>query len=615
MNTKEIHEWLRSKVDSVVEERGISRSRAFAAWLLSVVHEIDDDQAIAATDTLVGFGGGDGGIDGFFRDDEELTFHIWQCKWSDDPAKKFDKSCGIELIDALLVLLDASQAKKVGTKFANVADELKHAMDRRYSLSLNIGIPTQLPNKSIEAIRSRLKELNEQYQSEFSISVYDAETLHALDRDRNPDTQTLEGQEVEFQLSNEERMELGDDNGLPNGWRAIVSNVLAVSLGRRLKEYGSRMFSLNVRYALSRRLKRVDRIHKTLTDDEASPFFWFYNNGITVLADRCEVIKKSDGTFSLVVQNPQIVNGCQTVSSFEYQLGRFSESVAVLVRVIVPPSGPDGKEQARLISENTNTQSPVSARDLRTNDPIHQDIAARMNRQSPKWYYEIKRGQWDKNAVENRRLYGDRQIDMERLAQTFLMQFSPADALTKKKSIFEDQLQYEFVFKSGRSVADFLFPEIARRYFEALWHKSRHEKIRNLCGDHMEDEVINLLLTAKGQVVSHSVALTSRLFEVGGMWSEESASTAFKILSSPTSSLDPWMMTLGKGLCNFYESVLKESEKEGREISLKKQFERSEKKSFHDLWKEINAGAGLWLGKQWHSKVIKQIADGGTQDA
>lgn len=204
---------------------------------------------------------------------------------------------------------------------------------------------------------------------------------------------------------------------------------------------------------------------------------------------------------------------------------------------------------------------------------------------------------------------------MERLAQTFLMQFSPADALTKKKTIFEDQLLYEFVFKNGRSAADFLFPEICRRYFEALWHKSRHEEIRDLCGDHMSDEVISSLLTAKGQVVSHSVALTSRLFEAEGMWSEDSASTAFKILSSPTSSLAPWMMTLGKGLCNFYESVLKESEKEGKEISLKKQFERSEKRSFHELWKEINAGAGLWLGKQWHSKVVKQIAEGGPEDA
>lgn len=467
MNTKEIHDWLLSNVESLSEERGISKPRAFAAWLLSFVHEIDDDQAIAATDTLVGSGGGDGGLDGFYLEDDELTFHIWQCKWTDDPNKKFDKKCGIELIEALRVLLDPAHAKKAGAKFSSVADELRNAISRRYDVSLNLGIPTQLPNKSIEAIKSSLKALNEKHGNVFSISIYDANSLHALDRDRNPDAQTLQGQTIEFELANKELMELEGNDGLPHGWQAFVSNMLAVSLGRQLRKYGTRIFSLNVRYALSRRTKRVDRIHKTLTDDEASPFFWFYNNGITILADRCEVVRGTDDSWFLAAENPQIVNGCQTVSSFEYQLGRFSEDVAVLVRVIVPPSGPEGKDQARLISENTNTQSPVSARDLRTNDPIHQDIAARMNRQSPPWYYEIKRGQWDKNATENRREYGDRRIDMERLAQTFLMQYSPADALTKKKAIFEDQSLYEFVFRGGRSAADYLFPEICRRFFES----------------------------------------------------------------------------------------------------------------------------------------------------
>ncbi|MEE2641665.1 MAG: AIPR family protein, partial [Planctomycetota bacterium] len=80
-------------------------------------------------------------------------------------------------------------------------------------------------------------------------------------------------------------------------------------------EKGTRLFSLNVRYALSRRTKRFERIHKTLTDDEASQFFWFYNNGITMLADSCKVVSKKARSL-LIVENPQVVNGCQTVSAF-----------------------------------------------------------------------------------------------------------------------------------------------------------------------------------------------------------------------------------------------------------------------------------------------------------
>ena len=83
-------------------------------------------------------------------------------------------------------------------------------------------------------------------------------------------------------------------------------------------EKGYPIFDRNIREYLGN--KGVNKsIYQTLLDPEERKNFFYYNNGITVICDKMYKIEQqhADSRMNAVfqVENPQIVNGCQTVNS------------------------------------------------------------------------------------------------------------------------------------------------------------------------------------------------------------------------------------------------------------------------------------------------------------
>ena len=74
------------------------------------------------------------------------------------------------------------------------------------------------------------------------------------------------------------------------------------------------------------------------TLDTQSQYFWYYNNGITMVCDQAEHAR-SNGRDILRVTNPQIINGQQTTRTL-HRKGVKAAKASVIVRVIrVPRSG------------------------------------------------------------------------------------------------------------------------------------------------------------------------------------------------------------------------------------------------------------------------------------
>ena len=72
------------------------------------------------------------------------------------------------------------------------------------------------------------------------------------------------------------------------------------------------------------------------TLDIEPEFFWYYNNGVTVVCDSAEQVSRG-GNKVLRLTNPQIINGQQTTRTLHECASKSSKST-VLVRVIsVPP--------------------------------------------------------------------------------------------------------------------------------------------------------------------------------------------------------------------------------------------------------------------------------------
>lgn len=83
-------------------------------------------------------------------------------------------------------------------------------------------------------------------------------------------------------------------------------------------EKGYPIFDMNIREYLGNRGINKN-IYKTLMDSEERKNFFYYNNGITIICDKMKKIETHNSnnnmSASFGIDNPQIVNGCQTVNS------------------------------------------------------------------------------------------------------------------------------------------------------------------------------------------------------------------------------------------------------------------------------------------------------------
>jgi hypothetical protein len=112
-------------------------------------------------------------------------------------------------------------------------------------------------------------------------------------------------------------------------------------------------------------------IAETLSDRTKQGDFWWFNNGVTILASDIRLITQN----KIIIENPEIVNGQQTSREiFNYFTAnpelKQSEVRNVLVRIIKP-----NNEEARdQIIFATNNQTNIPKYSLRVTDAIHYQI-------------------------------------------------------------------------------------------------------------------------------------------------------------------------------------------------------------------------------------------------
>ncbi len=139
------------------------------------------------------------------------------------------------------------------------------------------------------------------------------------------------------------------------------------------RSFGDLLFSRNIRGALAG-TEVNSSIAQTAGSDPAR--FWFFNNGITVIAESFEqapYVNQKSGNFTF--SRASVVNGAQTVSSLTVASSvkpELIESADIFVR-FVTLDDPDG-DFARLVTRRTNTQNRVGGREFVALDPEQERI-------------------------------------------------------------------------------------------------------------------------------------------------------------------------------------------------------------------------------------------------
>jgi hypothetical protein len=171
-------------------------------------------------------------------------------------------------------------------------------------------------------------------------------------------------------------------------------------LAQLYKRYSSRLLEKNVRSFLQFRGVNLG-MRKTLTKDPEK--FIAFNNGLTITASDKEIVELDNKIFIESLSDFQIVNGGQTTASiyFSQKDGIDISKVKVMAKINVAKNVSETEldDLISSISEFSNSQSKVSAVDLRSRSPQLNKIKALsesvLTPSGRKWFFEKSKGEFN----------------------------------------------------------------------------------------------------------------------------------------------------------------------------------------------------------------------------
>ncbi len=348
----------------------------FVAWYLRNVHLRDMNE----TKDDVTDGSDDKQIDAIVIDDEKSTVYIVQGKFYGGGS--VDAEPLREVLSAWIQIHDLVHLQEVGNtklkrKLSEVAKALEDDYEVEFELITTSGL-TPTANDDLATFQHQLVELSESTDLVCSISVIDRDELHrrydlALERDNPSIEHTVD-------LSSCSHMEMTLDKT-----RAVIA---AIPLSECIKFPGVKdgtLFQKNVRQSLGLSNRVNKGIKSTIYSDRHKDFF-FFHNGITAI---CNKISKVETQLKLT--GLSVVNGCQslnTILSCSERVKHLADTY-VLFRFYEIPQ----RERGDRISINTNSQSSVKPRDLRSNDKRVLILKRRYEQKYPNGCFITKRGE------------------------------------------------------------------------------------------------------------------------------------------------------------------------------------------------------------------------------
>ncbi len=150
-----------------------------------------------------------------------------------------------------------------------------------------------------------------------------------------------------------------------------------------------RLFRKNVRQSLGAN-NRVNKALRATINGERVKDFFFYHNGVTAI---CDAVQYDPEKKSLYVKGLSVVNGCQSLSTIfsvsERVRSPEAKDASILFRVYEIPD----RALADRISINTNSQSAVKPRDLRSNDKVMVGLKRAFETRYADGFFMTKRGE------------------------------------------------------------------------------------------------------------------------------------------------------------------------------------------------------------------------------
>jgi AIPR protein len=337
--------------DDMREGKFLSRGlAAYAVYFLAGA--TPEESAQAVTDS-----GGDNGLDGLFYDAPNKHLYLVQSKWIRDGVGEPDNGEIKKFVggvrDIFNMEFDRFSAR-VRTKEALIVQALTDPSTRYYVVVAYTGSST-LAAPSKRDLADLAHDMNDTSEVVFVNQLNQSELHASL-------TAGIAGEPITIQVG---LKYWGKKEG-PH--EAFYGQVSADQIASWWQKYRTRLFARNLRGMLG----ETDVNAEMRTTLEARPDdFWYFNNGVTVLAKSANRAMAGGGSNDFGqfhCEDVSVVNGAQTVGT----IGKFSETGADLNNVFVPVRiivRGDNVNFGEDVTRTNNRQNRIENRDFVALDP------------------------------------------------------------------------------------------------------------------------------------------------------------------------------------------------------------------------------------------------------
>lgn len=231
------------------------------------------------------------------------------------------------------------------------------------------------------------------------------------------------------------------DGHISFGENGILVNVFASSIRDLYDRYRDKgLFEQNFRYFVKN--KRIDDNIKNSLSKKRDKF-WFLNNGMIIGCYDFNFDNENVKAYKF-----SIINGCQTATLIgEYKGTNESLDFVIPCKFVKPDRNSTDEQFERFIgeiAESSNSQKPISDRDLKSNKPEQRALQNELRNSEPKIFLEIKRGE-----ARKRNINPWQYIVNDAYGQLIISFFyqEPGTARSGKKKIFADETIYQKIFR------------------------------------------------------------------------------------------------------------------------------------------------------------------------
>ena len=350
----------------------------FVAWYMRNIHLLDQRQ----TKDAITDGADDKQIDAIYIDEDEQKIFVVQGKYyqSDtinaEPVREVISSWS-QFNNIALMQENANQKLKL--KLSEVAQALE---EDSYCICFELVTTSIFSEEACHDIEAFKTNLTEDEDTEFNALFY------VIDKNGLNDVYNLVVEKTSPNLNHTLTLEKG--KYLITELSSTKVLLAALPLKECIKLPGIKdgsLFQKNVRQSLGINNTVNKKIKKTINDANKCSDFFFFHNGITAICNKME--RLSDEQFRFYGLN--VVNGCQslnTILSCSENVKKRNDAY-VLFRFYEIPQ----RDRADSISINTNTQSAVKARDLRSNSKQVLRLKKAFEQKYPNGFFATKRGE------------------------------------------------------------------------------------------------------------------------------------------------------------------------------------------------------------------------------